>query len=143
VPRLLSAALVVLVLAGCGGDDDYRDELPQIDRQLVRLGDDVESALRDAGHADDAVLAARFGGFARRLGRLGERLQDLDPPAELERDHERLVAATAPVRTALSRIADAARAADAVAARDAATELVRRGAALEQARAALARAVRR
>jgi hypothetical protein len=143
VPRLLSAVLLVLVLAGCGGGDDYRDELPPIDRQLVRLGDDVESALRGAGEVDDAALATRFRGFARRLGGLRERLQELDPPAELEREHERLVAATAPVRSALSSIADAARAADPVAARDAATELVRRGAALEQARAALARAVRR
>ena len=144
MPRLLSAVLLALVLAGCGGgDDDYREQLPPIDRELVRLGDDVESALRGAGQSDDAAIAARFGGFARRMGRLREQLQDLDAPAELQGEHDRLVAASAPVRAALSRIAAAARAADAVAARDAATELVRRGAALDRARAALARAASR
>jgi hypothetical protein len=142
--RVLGALLLVLVLAGCGGgDDDYRDELPPIDRQLVRLGEDVETALREAGESGDAAIAARFAGFARRLARLRERLGDLDPPSDLQGEHDRLVGAIEPVHGALARIADAARGGDAVAARDAATELVAQGAELEQARAALARAARR
>ncbi len=131
--RLLGLLLLCFALAACGdgGDEDYKEDFPPIDRGLVALGDEVESGLRAA---DDATLSARFAGYARRLGRLREQLDDLEPPDSLRERHEALLAATAATRRDLDGIASAARRSDAAAAKTAATALVRDGARLEEAR---------
>jgi hypothetical protein len=130
--------LLCLALAACGesAEDDYGERFPPIDRALVVLGDDVADGLRQA---DDATLAQRFDGYARRLGRLRTRLDELDPPGPLERDHERLLGAMTAEREQLAGVAAAARRGDAAAAGAAATAVVREGARLDQARARLAR----
>lgn len=140
MPRLVGVLLLCVALVACGGSDqrDYRDELPPIDRGLVALGDDVAEGLR---RADDATLAARFSGYARRLARLRTRLADLEPPGDVERDHGRLLAAMAAERAQLSAVAAAAAGGDAAAARTAAAGVVREGADLDEARARLVRAV--
>ena len=143
--RLLGALLLAaLLLAACGdsADDEYRDELPRIDRRLAALARDVGNGLRSAGEVDDSALAGEFGGYARRLGRLRERLDQLDAPDRLAMDHAKLLAAMAAVSGALADVESAARRSDATAARAAAVRLVRGGERLDQARRELARAVR-
>ncbi len=142
MPRLARVLLLCLALTACANsaEDDYREEFPPIDRGLVALGDDVAGGLRSA---DDATLADRFAVYARRLGRLRDRLDELEPPGGLESDHERVLAAIGPVRGELADVAAAAMRGDAGAAGAAATRLVRDGARLDQARVRLARAVAR
>jgi hypothetical protein len=137
-------ALVLLICAGltaCGKstEDKYKEGWPPIDRGLVALGNDVGEGLRST---EDVRISGQFTGYERRLGDLRDRLDRLEAPDPLAKDHEALLAAMADVRRALRDVAEAARRGDAAAARDAATRLVRGGAALDQARSVLAREVR-
>jgi hypothetical protein len=136
VLRLACALLTALALVACGksAEDEYRDDFPPIDRDLAALGEDVAAGLRAADGSDDATLARRFGGYARRLSDLRDRLDGLDPPGAVERDHQRLVAAAAATDRALADVAAAARAGDAAAAGAAATRVVRGGQELDSAR---------
>jgi hypothetical protein len=145
VPLLLSVVVLALALTACSesAEDEYRDELPRIDRRLAALGGDVTEGLRRAGESDESALAREFGGYARRLGELRGRLEELDPPDRLAQEHDELLAATAAVRRALAEIAAAVRRGDADAAREAATSLVREGERLDRDRRELVRAVRR
>jgi hypothetical protein len=140
VPRLARVLLLCLVLTACdkSADEQYKEDFPAIDRGLVALGNDVGEGLRGA---DDATLAQRFDGYARRLGRLRDRLEELEPPGGLESDHQRVLAAIEAVRGELADVAAAARRGDAGAAGAAATGLVRDGDRLDRARARLAREV--
>ena len=141
---LLSVLLIALGLTACGKstEDKYKEAFPPIDRGLMALGNDVGEGLRDAGESGDQALAGEFGGYSRRLGGLRERLDRLEAPSGLAKDHEALLAATATVRRALADVAEAARRGDTAAARDGATRLVRGGERLDEARSELARAVR-
>jgi hypothetical protein len=132
--------LLCLALTACGdgGEESYKQDFPPIDRGLVALGDEVESGLRSA---DDATLATSFAGYARRLGRLRQQLSELEPPDNLRKRHDALLAATGATRADLEAIATAARRSDAAAAKAAATALVRDGARLEEARRELADAL--
>ena len=138
--RLGSALLVVLALAACGksAEDKYRAEFPPINRDLAALGEDVAAGLRDAGESSNATLGGKFGGYVGRLGELRDRLDELDPPASVRRDHERLVSAAAATDRDLADVAAAARAGDAAAAGAAATRLVRSGQDLDSARSKVA-----
>ncbi|MBA3262978.1 MAG: hypothetical protein H0T69_11035, partial [Thermoleophilaceae bacterium] len=100
MPRLLSALLIALALTACSesAEDTYRDEFPDVDRQLRVLSTEVGDGLRNAGGSDDRALAVEFGGYARRLGELRERLDGLEAPDPLEGEHGRVLAATAAVR---------------------------------------------
>jgi len=142
---LLGVLLIALGLSACGEstEDKYKEGFPPIDRGLVALGDDVATALREAGESGDRALAAELSRYSRRLGGLRERLDRLEAPSTLAKDHAALLGATAAVREALRDVATAARAGDATAARDAATRLVRAGARLEEIRSKVARAARR
>lgn len=134
--RLACALLVVLALVACGksAEDKYRDDFPPIDRDLTALGTEVGAELRHADTSSNAGLASRFGGYARRLSELRDRLDDLDPPGSVERDHARLAAAATATDRALADVAAAARAGDATAAGAAATRVVRNGQELDAAR---------
>ncbi len=144
MPFLLSALLLALALTACSesAEDEYRDELPRIDRRLAALGGAVTGGLREAGASDDSAVAREFGGYAARLGELRGRLEDLEAPDPLAKDHGELLAAMGAVRRALAEIAEAARRGDADAARAAATSLVREGERLDRDRRQLVRALR-
>ena len=142
MPRLARVLLLCLALTACekSADDQYKEDYPPIDRGLVALGDDVGEGLHSA---DDATLAQRFGVYAQRLGRLRDRLDELEPPGGLESNHQRVLAAIGAVRGELAGVAAAARLGDPGAAGAAATRLVRDSARLDRARAGLAREVGR
>jgi hypothetical protein len=141
VPRLVGVLLLCVALTACGKstEEKYKDDFPPIDRSLIVLGEDVGEGLRDA---DDPHLAEQFAGYARRLGSLRQRLDGLEAPDPVAKDHAALLAAMAVVRRALADVTAAARRGDAAAAGDAATRLVRGGARLDEVRADLAREVR-
>jgi hypothetical protein len=140
VSRLLSALLVVLALAACGkgGQDDYADDFPAINRDLAALGSDVEATLRSADTASNAALARSFAGYAKRLGEIRDRLDELDPPASLKAEHARLAAGATATERALGDLASAARRGDAATAKGAATRLVRSGQVVDSARQKIA-----
>lgn len=144
--RRIACLLLLLCAApaACGKSDDqrYKEDLPPINRDLSALAAAVGRGLHDAGASGDPALAGEFAGYARRLGALRGRLDDLEPPASLETDHNRTLAAMAAERTALSGLAAAARRGDPAGARAAATGVVREGARLDAARSELARAAR-
>jgi hypothetical protein len=79
--------VVVLLLAGCGGDDDAA----QGKREYERAVRAAVSEAREAGGSPAALRAA------------GERLRELDPPAEVAAPHRDLVAAFDAVATADER----------------------------------------
>jgi ParB-like chromosome segregation protein Spo0J len=137
---VLSALLVVFALAACGksAEDRYRADFPPLDRDLAALGRDVAAGLRDAGQSGDAALARRFGGYARRLGELRDRIDELDPPNSIRSEHAQMVSGAAATDRALADVASAARAGDEAAARAAATRLVLSGQDLDEARRKLA-----
>jgi hypothetical protein len=140
VARLIGALLAVLALAACGksAEDKYRADFPPINRDLAALGEDVAAGLRKAGQSDNAAIARQFGGYARRLAELRDRLDELDPPGSVKRDHARLATAATATDRALADVAAAARAGDAAAAGAAATRLVRSGQDLDSARRKIA-----
>jgi hypothetical protein len=140
VARLIGALLVVLALAACGksAEDKYRSDFPPINRDLAALGEDVAAGLRNASQSDDAAIARQFGAYARRLGELRDKLDELEPPRPVKQDHARLVAAAADTDRALGDVAAAARAGDTVAAGAAATRVVRSGQDLDSARSKVA-----
>jgi hypothetical protein len=137
---VLSALLVVLALAACGKSDEdrYRADFPPLNRDLAALGQDVAAGLRDAGQSSDPALARRFGAYARRLGELRDRIDDLDPPGSVKSDHRRLATAATATERALVDVASAAEAGEAAFASAAATRLVLRGQDLDAARQKLA-----
>jgi hypothetical protein len=140
VSRPLSALLIVLALAGCGGggQDSYADDFPAINKDLAALGSDVEATLRSANSASNEALARRFSGYANRLGDIRDRLDDLDPPSSLKAEHARLTAGATATERALSDLASAARSGDATTAGAAATRLVRSGQVVDSARQKIA-----
>jgi hypothetical protein len=141
----VSALLIALALTACGesAEDKYREEFPKIDRQLAALAVDVGEGLREAGGSDDSELAAEFNTYARRLAQLRRRLDDLEVPDGLTKNHEALRSAIVATLGALTDVAAAAGRGDVAAAREGATRLVREGARLDTARDDLAAAVRR
>jgi hypothetical protein len=141
VPRLVGVLLLCVALTACGKstEDKYKDAFPPINRSLVVLDHDVADGLRNT---DDTRLADQFAGYARRLAVRRERLDGLEAPDPVSKDHQALLAAMATVRSALADVADAARRGDAASASDAATRLVRGGARLDEVRGELAREVR-
>jgi len=139
------AASLAALLAGCGGDDaaeQYKEDVPQISRELVSLGREVGSAIEAAGEQSDDELAAEFQDFAQRLGGLRDELEGLEPPDDLADEQDALVAAVSEVRDSLAAISDAAEASDPDAARTATEELVRGSEELREARVDLVRAAR-
>ena len=138
--RLTGVVLVILALAACGKSDAdrYKADFPPINSDLSALAEDVAAGLRGAGGSGDAALARRFADYANRLSELRDRLDELDPPASVRRDHARLIAAAAATDRALADVASGARAGDASAAGAAATRVVRSGQELDTARSKVA-----
>jgi hypothetical protein len=147
VRRALTTAVVLGagVVAGCGGGDseeDYKEDFPPINRQVLALGEDVARTIQRADQSSDAALAEDFGNYAQRLGDLQQELDELEPPDDLAEDQDDLVAAMGDVQGSLDDIAGAAQEGDPRAARQATVELVSRSEQLRDARRTLARAVR-
>jgi hypothetical protein len=104
--RRLVALILGLLAAGCGGSDreDYEKDYRPLDRKLVRLGDDVGQTIATAPQTPDRDLARKLGELADRTGDFERELDDLDPPDDLQPDHERLVASVGKAEDGLERV---------------------------------------
>lgn len=140
----MTLALCIAVLFTPGGaiastpeQDAYAARFLLVNGKVVELGDDVGTAIATAERRTDRQLTRRFSSFARRLGRLTERLTKLTPPPEWTSHHDELLASLPPVESDLRRIARAARNHNATAAARAVRALIRHARTLRAERRAL------
>jgi hypothetical protein len=148
VSSLVTLALCAALLFTPGGavastpeQDAYAARFLLVNDKIVGLGEEVGRAFETADRRTDGQLARRFSSFARRLGRLTERLTALAPPAEWDSHHDELLASLPPVESDLRRIARAARNHNPVAAARAAADLIRHSRTLRGERRTLYRTI--
>ena len=130
--QLRSAAtlLVLLAVAGCGGDDStFTQDYNRAVRPLSRLGEHI------------GTKPSSFDTLAKRTSQTRANLAELDPPEDAQDEMQALLARLDAVTADLRGVAKAARGHDPVNQRKAATALVRSSNAVEQAETKLKRAV--
>ena len=124
------APLVLLVVAGCGGgDDSFSEDYNRAVKPLSELQTDVGSS------------AGEFDRLADRTRQTRENLADLDPPEDARDEMDTLLDGLEGVTRDLSAVADAVRAKDPTEQADAAKQLVKSSAEVQQAETALQQAV--
>jgi hypothetical protein len=124
------ALLVLLVLAGCGGgNDSFTEDYNEAVKPLSELQTKVGSS------------AGEFDRLANRTRQTRENLADLDPPEDAQDEMDTLLEGLDGVTRDLSAVADAVRAKDPVEQADAAKQLVKSSAEVQQAETALQQAV--
>ena len=128
--RSAAALLVLLAVAGCGGDEStFSQDYNRAVRPLSRLGDHV------------GTRPSSFDALARRTHQTRANLAKLDPPGGTQDEMRALLRRLDEVTTDLRDVATAARGHDVVDQRKAARALVRSSNAVEQAETKLKRAV--
>jgi outer membrane murein-binding lipoprotein Lpp len=148
---LVAALLGAGLLAGCGGDDDgggdsqaevkekFDEDYRELNDDLLDLGEEVGQAVNGARGKSDAALATQFTGLGERTQEIKRRLDELEPPEDLEALRQRLSNAVEVVGSDLTSIGQAAENNDARGARQQAQELVRHSVEVRTARRELAR----
>jgi hypothetical protein len=147
---LVAALLGAGLLAGCGGDDDGGDSQAEVKEQfekdyrelnddLLDLGEEVGQAVNSARGKSNAALATQFTALGERTEEIKRRVDELEPPEDLEALTRRLSNAVDVAGSDLTSIGQAAENNDASGARKQATELVRHSVELRTARRELAR----
>jgi hypothetical protein len=124
------ALLVLLVVAGCGGgNDSFTEDYNDAVKPLSELGANVGSS------------AGEFDRLAAKTKQTRDNLADLDPPDDAQDEMDKLLSGLEGVTRDLSAVADAVRAKDAAQQADAAKQLVKSSAEVQQAESALQQAV--
>ena len=130
--RSAAALLVLLAVAGCGGDESaFSQDYNRAVRPLSRLGEHV------------GTKPSSFDALARRTHQTRANLSKLDPPNGAEDEMKALLGRLDDVTTDLRDVATAARGHDVVDQRKAARALIRSSTAVEQAETKLKRVVER
>src|SRR3954447_994334 len=128
--RSAAMLLVLLAVAGCGGDDStFTQDYNRAVRPLSRLGQHI------------GTKPSSFDTLAKRTGQTRANLAELDPPEGAQDEMKALLARLDAVTGDLRGVAKASRANDVVDQRKAAKALVRSSNAVEQAETKLKRAV--
>ena len=101
--------MLALAIAGCGGDDgpsaeDYARDGNEVCRQAIADARDIE---RPSGDSSEAVAAYASAFLPIARTRL-EGLEELEPPSDLERFHDRLIEEQRRYVAAVETLADAA-----------------------------------
>ena len=124
-------ALVLLAVAGCGGDsgDSFTEDYNKAVKPLSEL---------NTGMGTDAK---QFDKLAERTGETRDNLAELDPPEDAKDEMDQLLSGLDDVTHDLSGVANAVRSKDPVKQQDAAKQLVKSSAAVQQAETALQKAV--
>jgi uncharacterized lipoprotein YehR (DUF1307 family) len=123
--------LVLLAVAGCGGGsdgsftEDYNKAVKPLSDLQTNMGTD----------------AAQFDKLAERTGETRDNLADLDPPSDAKDEMDKLLSGLDRVTEDLSGVADAVRSKDPVKQQNAAKQLVKSSADVQQAETALKQAV--
>lgn len=129
----LSSAVALLVLlapAACGGSDSsFAEDYNRAVEPLSRLGERM------------GARASEFDRLARRTERTRANLSKLDAPDDAKQEFDKLLTELDQVTDDLNAVADATRSKDVVEQRQAAKQLVRSGAEVQRAEAALRAAV--
>jgi uncharacterized lipoprotein YehR (DUF1307 family) len=123
--------LVLLAVAGCGGGSD--DSFTKDYNKAVQPLSDLQTNM--------GTNAAQFDKLADRTGETRDNLADLDPPSDAQDEMDKLLASMDGVTQDLSGVADAIRSKDPVKQQNAAKQLVKSSAEVEQAETALKQAV--
>jgi hypothetical protein len=124
------ALLVLLVVAGCGGgNDSFTEDYNKAVKPLSELKSNVGSS------------AAEFDRLADKTRQTRENLADLDPPDDAQDEMDDLLRGLDGVTRDLSAVADAVRAKDPTQQANAAKQLVKSSAEIQQAETALQQAV--
>ena len=116
------ALLVLLVVAGCGGgNDSFTEDYNDAVKPLSELGANVGSS------------AGEFDRLAAKTKQTRDNLADLDPPADAQDEMDKLLSGLEGVTRDLSAVADAVRSKDPAEQADAAKQLVKSSAEVQQA----------
>jgi hypothetical protein len=130
--KLTSAAvlLVLLLPAGCGGDDSsFTEGYNKAVQPLSQLGQGMGSRPRE------------FARLATRTKQTRDNLAKLDPPDDAKDEFDALLARLDEVTADLEAVAKTARTGDVLKQREAAEDLVKSSTAVERAETALKQAV--
>jgi hypothetical protein len=148
LPRLSLAVAAFLALmlglAACGEDQEetYSKAFRPLNERILDLGEQVGDAINGASGKSDQQIEAEFGRLAQRTGDVAKDVDALEPPDDLKRTNDDLVAALRVARDDLGGIEKAADESDAQAARRATIELGSASKDLSTARRKLERATR-
>jgi hypothetical protein len=131
---VLLAAILSLVLAGCGESDEdkFADDYKPVGKKLEDLGGEVGDALQAAENKSDKELSEQFAGFADEMADIQREVEDLDPPSNVQEDMDDLEKAIAAVEGSLQDIADAGAQNDPGKARTATLALIQQGERLDE-----------
>jgi hypothetical protein len=124
LPCLSLAA--ALLAAGCGqsAKDKYISSYKPVNRDLIRVGDQLSKAVSTAdNHKSNAQLAAQFAGFETQLKGIRKRFDGLDTPDDLKGESRALSLSIGVVQDDVGDIARAAGKSDAQAAATATVRL--------------------
>jgi hypothetical protein len=124
LPCLSLAA--ALLAAGCGqsAKDKYISSYKPINRDLIRVGDQLSKAVSTAdNHKSNAQLAAQVAGFETQLKGIRKRVDGLDTPDDLKGESRALSLSIGVVQDDVGDIARAAGKSDAQAAATATVRL--------------------
>jgi hypothetical protein len=133
---IASAALLTVVLAGCGGSSgpslsSFKSGFAADKAQFSKLGTDLGAAVAGAGSKSNSQLATEFGALSSRATQQAAQLRKLDPPSKYKTELASLAAGIDIVAADLRTIAAAATAGDARAARAAAETLAQNAATVQ------------
>jgi hypothetical protein len=131
---VLLAATLSLVLAACGESDEdkFADDYQPVGKKLEDLGGEVGDALQAAENKSDKELSEQFAGFADQMADVQKEVEELDPPASVEKDVADLEKAIDNVEGSLQDIADAGEQNDPAKARTATLALIQQGERLDE-----------
>jgi hypothetical protein len=87
--RIALVGLAAALLAGCGGED--RLTKPEYEQKVRSEYAKVQAAFQATAGAPTKELAARIGEAQSRLRAAAEALEGVEPPEDVEREHEELV----------------------------------------------------
>jgi hypothetical protein len=106
--KLVSATVLCLAIAGCGGSDHttvaFKSGYEQASQPIETTGADIAQALKDASHQTDARIASAFGDLANRFDGELIQLEALKPPASVSSAFVKLTAAANRLDTDLRAI---------------------------------------
>jgi hypothetical protein len=106
MPKLVTAAALCLLIAGCGGSSDttaFKVDYQKASSPLDQAGADITRAIKSMSHHTASQIANQFTGFADRFDTGIIQLESLKPPASAS-------GAFAAVTAAANRLVDDLRA---------------------------------
>lgn len=137
----LAVALSVLLVVGCGGDQEFIDDYNDATAPLSRLNRDVAGTVNGARGSSDDQVAKRFDGLVARAEKVNHSLADLHPPEDAEQPFADLKTALRKATGDLRHASSAAAESDAREFAAATTALARHGNEIIAAETALKRKV--